>query len=208
LKYETPFRSTNRLDVPRQMGPRLADPSVTLWFTEGAKKVDAATSVGIACVGLSGTYGWMQTDPETKGKVALRDFYSVALNGREVVIAFDSDVMTKDEVRKALQGFRRFLESRGARPLVCMLPSENGKVGLDDYLAGGGTRDALESLVVPRLPDDGAGPVTPRNRVQPRNRPLPNHPRSLTRQGSSTVSRPRFAVAAWWARNATPQPST
>jgi Domain of unknown function (DUF3854) len=154
LKYEKPFGSTNRLDVHPRVQPRLADPSVPLWFTEGARKVDAAVSVGIACVGISGVYGWRATDPETKGKIALGDFEQVALNdGREVVIAFDSDAMTKDEVRRALQRFRTFLESRGACTLVCAFPSENGKVGLDDFLAAGNTREALQSLAVPHLPD-------------------------------------------------------
>jgi hypothetical protein len=139
LKYEKPYGAANRLDVPPTVLPHLKDPSVPLWFTEGARKVDAAVTAGIMCVGLSGVYGWRGTDPDTKGKVALADFEVIALNGREVVIAFDSDAMTKPDVRKALRRFRNFLESRGARTLVCVLPYTNGKVGLDDYLANGGT---------------------------------------------------------------------
>jgi hypothetical protein len=153
LKYEKPAGSSNRLDVPPSVLPVIRDPHERLWFTEGARKVDAAATVGIACVGLAGVYSWRGTDPDTGGKVALADFDSIAFNGREVVIAFDSDVMTKPEVRKALRSFRGYLESRGARVLVCMLPGEGGKVGLDDYLANGGTRETLQSLPVPSLPD-------------------------------------------------------
>jgi hypothetical protein len=153
LKYEKPYGSSNRLDVPRRALAVLRNPAEPLWFTEGARKVDAAVTAGLACVGLSGVYGWRGTDPDTKGKVTLADFEAIALNGREVVITFDSDVMTKPEVQKALRRFRAYLESQGARTLVCVLPSENGKIGLDDYLAAGGTRETLQTLAVPRLPD-------------------------------------------------------
>jgi hypothetical protein len=153
LKYEKPAGSRNHLDVPACVLPVLPDPSEQLAFSEGARKIDAAATAGLACVGLSGVYGWRYTDPDTKRKVALPDFDVIALNGREVLIVFDSDVMTNPTVRKALLRFRAFLESRGARVLVCVFPSENGKVGLDDYLANGGTREALQSLAVPRLPD-------------------------------------------------------
>jgi hypothetical protein len=209
LKYEKPFGSTNRLDVPTRVRPQLADPSVPLWFTEGARKVDAAVSVGIACVGLAGVYGWRQTDPETKGKIALGDFDSVALNGREIIVAFDSDVMTKPDVGKALQRLRVFLQSREARTLVCTLPGENGKVGLDDYLAAGGTREALESLVVPVVRGGGGGgPITPPDTPAQVHTPRPNRPRSLMRKGFSTVSSGRSGCAASWGRNATLQRST
>jgi Domain of unknown function (DUF3854) len=153
LKYEKPTGSSNHLDVPPAVLPVLGDPRVQLWFTEGARKVDAAVTAGLCCVGVAGVYGWRGTDRDTGGKIALPDFESIALNDREVVIAFDSDVMTKPEVRKALSRFRTFLESRGARMLVCVFPGEDGKVGLDDYLAAGGTREALQSLPVPTLPD-------------------------------------------------------
>jgi hypothetical protein len=160
VKYEKPAGSRNRLDVPPAVLPALTDPSVPLWFTEGARKVDAAVSAGIACVGIAGVYGWRCTDRDTGGKVALGDFEAIALNGREVVLAFDSDVTTKPEVREALRRFRTFLESRGARVLLCVLPGSNGKVGLDDFLGTGGTREALQSLAVPRLPDI-SGPLEP-----------------------------------------------
>jgi hypothetical protein len=40
VKYETPTGSRNRLDVPPAVLPVLGDPSVPLWITEGARKVD------------------------------------------------------------------------------------------------------------------------------------------------------------------------
>jgi Protein of unknown function (DUF3631)/Domain of unknown function (DUF3854) len=152
LKYEKPAGSRNRLDVHPRVLPVLPDPSAPLWATEGARKVDAAVSVGLACVGLAGVWGWRQTN-ESGGKVALGDFDSVALNDREVVIAFDSDVIQKPEVRKAVEALRTFLFSRGARTRVCVLPGDDGKVGLDDFLANGGTRDQLDECVRDSLED-------------------------------------------------------
>jgi DNA-binding HxlR family transcriptional regulator len=160
-KYEKPYGASNRLDVPPAVLPILPDPAVQLWITEGARKVDAAVSADLACVGLSGVYGWRYKDPETGGKVALADFESVALNDREVVLAFDSDVITKPDVREALRRLRTFLESRGAHTLVCMLPTTDGKVGLDDYLAAGNTREELESITVQHIPDTTDDDDTP-----------------------------------------------
>jgi Domain of unknown function (DUF3854) len=154
LKYEKPTGSRNRLDVPPDVLPKLADPSVPLWITEGARKVDAAVTAGLACVGLAGVNSWRGKDPHTGGTVALADFESVAFNDREVVIAFDNDVMTNEKVWKALQRFRVFLFERGARTRVCVLPGTDGKVGLDDFLAAGGTRDELDSLVRDSLAAD------------------------------------------------------
>jgi Domain of unknown function (DUF3854) len=121
LKYESPAGSSHHLDVPPAVLPVLGDPSVPLWITEGARKVDAAVTAGLACVGLAGVWAWRCTN-ENGGKVALPDFQSVALNDREVVVCFDSDVMTKPDVRKAIEGLRQLLFSRGASTRVCVLP--------------------------------------------------------------------------------------
>jgi Protein of unknown function (DUF3631)/Domain of unknown function (DUF3854) len=138
----------------------LGDPSVPLWITEGARKVDAAVTVGLACVGLMGVWGWRCTN-QNGGKVVLPDFHEVALNDRTVVICFDSDLVSKPEVRKAVEAFRQFLFSRGADALVCILPNDNGKVGLDDFLANGGTRESLESLGRDTFPEDGVDRALP-----------------------------------------------
>src|SRR5215204_1222431 len=79
LKYEKPTGSSNHLDVPPAVLPVLGDPSVPLWITEGARKVDAAVTAGLACVGLAGVWGWRCTN-ENGGKVALPDFHELALN--------------------------------------------------------------------------------------------------------------------------------
>lgn len=147
IKYETPPGQANRLDVPPGVGPSLGNPAVDLWVTEGARKADAAAAVGLACVSLSGVWNWRATN-SSGGKVALPDWQDVALNGRRVVLAFDSDAASNPKVAHALNALADYLSSKGARVAVLQLPpGEDGKTGLDDYIAAGHTRDDLEQLV-------------------------------------------------------------
>jgi hypothetical protein len=44
----------------------------------------------------------------------LADWREIALKDRDVIIAFDSDVMTNDKVRDALDQLSGFLTMRGA----------------------------------------------------------------------------------------------
>ncbi|MEE9263613.1 MAG: DUF3854 domain-containing protein [Vicinamibacteria bacterium] len=152
LKYETPFKARMALDVPPMARERIDDPDCLLIITEGARKADAAVSAGFCCVSLLGV--WNFRGSNTKGgKVALADWENVALNDRKTYICFDSDVMEKAEVHRALARLGEFLSSRGARVSYIYLPSGDGgsKVGLDDYLAQGHTTDDLLGLASPKL---------------------------------------------------------
>jgi hypothetical protein len=111
VKYETPLGSRMTIDVPPSVRHQLGDPSIPLWITEGIRKADAAVSAGLCCIALLGVWAWRGRN-EQGGKTALADWESIALNGRVVYIAFDSDVMTKPEVAKALERLKGFLESR------------------------------------------------------------------------------------------------
>src|SRR4051812_6132057 len=94
IKYETPVGQRNGLDVPPGVGQSLDDPAVPLWVTEGVKKADAAAEAGLCCVALPGVWSWRGSNGKG-GKTAVPDWHDVALNGRRVVLAFDSDVMVK-----------------------------------------------------------------------------------------------------------------
>lgn len=151
VKYETPVGQRNRIDVPPGVGPNLADPAVPLWITEGARKADAAAQLGLACVSLAGVWGWRGTS-DKGGKVALADWHDIALNDRKVVLAFDSDVVRKPEVAAALAALAEYLKSKGATVSYCHLPDDNGKTGLDDFIAAGHDQDDLLALVRPDAP--------------------------------------------------------
>lgn len=161
VKYETPGGSRMVLDVPPRERARIGDPHVPLWITEGIRKADAAVSAGLCCVAQLGVTAFRGTNDQG-GKVALADWESVALNGRQVYIAFDSDVMLKRSVHQALVRLGALLARRGAKVAYVYLPAgESGaKVGLDDYFATGGTVDDLvlrarTEPVEPELPSAG-----------------------------------------------------
>jgi hypothetical protein len=101
-KYETPAGTGVRLSVPPRAVPMMWDAQRTLYVTEGDKKADALASVGECCISLQGVECWR----------VLGDWEEVKLCGREVVIAFDADVMVNPSVQKALQGLAAFLRER------------------------------------------------------------------------------------------------
>ena len=156
LKYETAANVRQVLDVPEAVAPLLTNPMVALWITEGAKKVDAAISNQLGpAIGLQGVFGWRGTN-EHGGKTALPDWEHIALNHREVILGFDSDVMSKQSVRHALERLAGFLASKGARVRYLLMPNlpDGSKCGLDDWFALGKTRDELMGHIHESL-DDG-----------------------------------------------------
>lgn len=155
IKYETPAGARMALDVHPRVRAKLADPSARLWITEGVKKGDALVSRGECAVALLGVWNWRGQNG-LGGKTALADWEHVALNGRRVLVVFDSDVMTKPTVHEALSRLTAFLESRGAKILLVYLPEGEGgrKQGVDDFLAAGHPVDDLLALAAakPRKP--------------------------------------------------------
>ena len=151
IKYETPKGQRNGIDVPPGARDATADPSVLLLVTEGARKADAAVSASLACVSLNGVWGWRGRNSRG-GLLAVADWHDVALNGRRVVMAFDSDSCRKPKVQQALGELGGYLESKGAKVEYLHLPDpDGGKCGLDDHLAARGA-DELMELVRPELP--------------------------------------------------------
>jgi P4 family phage/plasmid primase-like protien len=127
-----PVRNDERgfnLDVPPLATARVADVERPLWVTEGEKKGDAIASTGRAVVALSGVDCWDVPD----------QWAMIPLDGRRVNIVFDSDVMRKDEVQRALKVLTSFLKTQGARVYWVYLEDLDGgkKCGIDDYLAAG-----------------------------------------------------------------------
>lgn len=154
IKYETAANALQVIDVPSQTIPNLGNPQIPLIITEGAKKVDAAISAGwVSVIGLQGVYGWRGKNADG-GSTALADWESIALNNREVLIAFDSDVMSKESVRGALDRLAAFLGSKKARVNYLLMPNleDGSKCGLDDWFALGKTGDELNEYIVDELP--------------------------------------------------------
>jgi DNA polymerase-1 len=133
-KYVNPPRTGVRLDCPPRVQPVLGDPTQPLWITEGSKKTDALVSHGAHALGLLGVTCWRGRN-SLQGKVALPDWFHIALNGREIRIVFDSDVATNPAVERELRTFVTWLQSRDALVHIAYLPSPAaGKCAVDDYL--------------------------------------------------------------------------
>ncbi len=138
-KYETPGGISPVVDVHPRMLEEVRSGDGPLLITEGAKTGDAATSQGIPTVVLAGV--WMWCVPKVKPYRLKPCFDHIALEGRDVFVAFDSDCMTKAGVQEALTALVAALKDRGAVVKVIYLPdAEDGaKQGVDDYLASVGT---------------------------------------------------------------------
>jgi hypothetical protein len=111
IRYETPARTRTVLDVHPFAREMLGNPSIPLFITEGLKKSDALVSCGRCAVALLGVWSWRGRNDEG-GLTALAEWEYIALNDREVYIVFDSDVMLKPQVHKAMVRLKAFLESR------------------------------------------------------------------------------------------------
>jgi hypothetical protein len=111
IRYETPGGTRMVLDVHPFGREMLSDPTVPLIITEGIKKGDALVRRKLCAVALLGVWSWRGRNDEG-GLTALAEWEYIALNEREVYIVFDSDVMLKPQVHKAMVRLKAFLESR------------------------------------------------------------------------------------------------
>lgn len=178
IKYEWPRGVPPCLDILPHFKSRLTDPDMTLLITEGAKKADAVASLGEAYlpVNINGVFGWRGRS-QAGGTAVLADFEHIALKGRRVILAFDSDVQTNRQVRTALNRLAAWLQSRGASVEMLNLPplADGSKAGLDDFLASLLAQERLhriERLVVPYEAGGGVSkagkhPCTGRELVHP-----------------------------------------
>jgi hypothetical protein len=154
FKYESPKGGRHILDVHPSVQPLLGDPHEPLWITEGIRKGDALASQGVCTIALvGGVWGFRGTN-EHGGKVILPDWEHVALNGREVLVVFDSDLYAKPDVALALKRLYTFLRDRAAMPRRVDWPEayRQQKWGVDDFFAAGHTLADLQAMLPPQGP--------------------------------------------------------
>jgi hypothetical protein len=159
VKYEMPKGASMRLDVPPLCRPKKDDPSIPAWITEGIKKADSLASRDLFAVCLYGVWN-LKGKNQFGGITVLADFDFIAWNNRDVRIVFDSDIMHKPEVRKALERLTEILQRKGAHVSAVYLPGgRDSKVGVDDFLREH-TVAELEALVdAPRPEIQPAAPI-------------------------------------------------
>jgi hypothetical protein len=112
-------------------------------ITEGEKKAAAACYYQYPCIGLGGVQNFRSRDLNMDFLPELDEFNW----DRQVIIAYDSDLRTKKEVRGAISALTSRLSVRGASVKMLNLPSGgNGKVAIDDYLVAHGPK-SLDPLI-------------------------------------------------------------
>lgn len=104
-KYESMAGKDVRLSVHPRCVDKMRDTRYPLWITEGDKDGDAMVSRGAVVVVLQGVNCW-----NVPG-----DWEDIKLYGREVIIAFDADVMVNPKVQRELEKLSAFLRGRGVR---------------------------------------------------------------------------------------------
>jgi hypothetical protein len=140
IKYESPPGQGSDPIFPPSLGPAgasweaiLADPSIPVALTEGAKKSLALISHGLPAVALRGVYSWRAG----KGSRELHPrLAALAAGGRKIYIVFDNDTKLKTARDVSAQGFRlgTALEAAGGAVRFLQWDISEGK-GVDDVLA-------------------------------------------------------------------------
>ena len=142
IKYESPRGSRNHLYVPHNTRARfrgMGEPVQVVIITEGEKKAVKADQDGFATVSVPGVWGW---------RTCLSELTGISWPGRQAIIAFDSDVTRKADVKAAIAALVDKLKDEGADVRVILLPDIEGheKIGLDDFLVERGA-EALQRLL-------------------------------------------------------------
>ena len=106
VKYEQPPNTGVVLDVPKRCQPYLTDTERPLWVVEGEKKADCLASRGEVVVALLGVGCWKRDG------LLLPDWDRIWTIGREINVAFDSDVGSKYQVALQRQRLAAMLERR------------------------------------------------------------------------------------------------
>lgn len=121
------------------------DPGIGVVFTEGELKA-ACCSMHIApCIGLGGVYSFRSA---RLGQDLIPDLKEFKWEGREVVIAFDSDSIHNSMVTAARTELCKKLTQLGAMPRIAQLPDapDGSKQGVDDLAYAEGIDAVVEVL--------------------------------------------------------------
>jgi hypothetical protein len=155
LKYEATCKKLggpgNVLYVHPSQRHLVGDTSMPVIFVEGIKKalsiITAARAAGVEVlvVAILGVWNWM-ADGEP-----IPDMADIPVDGRDVGIVYDHDMLTNPSVQGACKGLAEFQIDRGAAVRVAFLPSATK--GADDFFASG--KSYTELLMTMRAYDPG-----------------------------------------------------
>ncbi len=134
---------------------RFNDRFTPLRITEGELKTESATAHDPKriTIGLGGVNAWRDRYDGGQDSRPLVEFDEIQLDGREVRLCFDSD-LHKPQVLDALEGLAKFLQGKGARVLIEVLPNDlNGdRLGVDDLIYRHGAECFHRIAAIARTP--------------------------------------------------------
>ena len=134
--------------------------SIDIVITEGEIKGALACLKGIPTIALPGVDGFINKIKKPDGSIDqefLPDLEWLTDNdewkksyweNRNVALVFDSDIVSKWQVQRALKELAKRLRMKGAKPFLVLLPNEadGGKNGIDDFIVHHGA-DAFKKLI-------------------------------------------------------------
>jgi Domain of unknown function (DUF3854) len=158
-KYEMQAKACggpgNRLDIHPSCRHLISRTDVPVIFVEGVKKADSilsaakAAGVEVLVVAIMGVWNW-KSDGEP-----ISDMFEIPVEGRRVIVLYDSDVLRNPNVQDAANQLAKHNEGRGADVYMTFLPDQDdgSKMGADDYLLEHTLRE-LQLLMRPYDPAD------------------------------------------------------
>ena len=160
IKYETPVGSKPVVYIPPDARDGVLTTKDPVVITEGVKKALKAVQEGVLTIALLGV--WMF---KVKGEQRLiPGLERIDWDGREVVIAYDSDGHTNRGIRQAAAELAELLRAAGAKLKVLFLPPGPGgeKIGMDDFLLAHPVED-LKALIADAGPPESVEDAGRRN---------------------------------------------
>lgn len=136
IRYLQRSKSGSHLYIPPPTQSVLNSPIIPLYFTEGEKKAAKACQERYHAIGLGGL--WNFPCPEEN---------LINFNRRLIFLVPDSDTWKRIQLLWAVFSYGSYLEEIGAFVRVLKLPQSGiAKVGLDDFLIGGGKLEDCKDL--------------------------------------------------------------
>jgi hypothetical protein len=139
-KYVFAAGSWNMLDALPDTLPRLASDEEIWLSAEGQLKADAMRGVGVLTADIEGIWSW-----RSQG-APLKAFEVLAHWPRWWHVICDSDFATSSDVPLAVCRLALHLKQLGGKVRVLHPPASDQKLGVDDFLARGGSLDGLTQV--------------------------------------------------------------
>jgi len=174
-KYLSPPGRSNLLYFPPKCKPEwLNDVSIPIVITEGEKKLGALWRVSVFDetkdfsqdlpknlipkffpIGLSGVWNWRGTVGKSLNSTGKRvdvkgvipQFNDIVWQNRDVVIVFDTNVISNDSVNAARRKLAEEIKSKGAHVFFADLPQIDGINGVDDLLGAWERENGLDYAI-------------------------------------------------------------